>query len=40
MSPEEKLKAIREVIEELKGDDADYSVVEGGLERIEDILDK
>ena len=35
----QKLELIREVIEELKGDDADYSIVEGGLKEIERILD-
>jgi hypothetical protein len=36
MSDKEKLEAIWQIIEELK--DADYSEVEAGLNRIEQIL--
>ena len=34
-----KLADIRVIIEDLKGPDADYAVVEGQLEEIERILD-
>lgn len=35
----QKLVDIRETIEELKGPDSDYAVVEAGLKEIERILD-
>jgi uncharacterized protein (UPF0212 family) len=38
MTDKQKLEAIREVINELKGEDVDYVTVEAGLESIEQIL--
>jgi len=39
MSPEEKLEAIRVIVEGLRGHEDEYAVVESQLEEIERILD-